>query len=162
MKFNEHEEKEFYMFVKEYVEHPKVQRMKSFSQHGRISTFEHCHRVARWCYGVSKRLGIRVNMSALLSGALLHDMFLYDWHTIGRMNRYHATNHAELACRNAARYCNIDEHAQDVIRSHMWPVNITKLPKTREAVLVCIGDKWCSLVETLVCRKGMTRHRKKR
>ncbi len=156
-----HEEQELHEKIKKYLDHPRVQRMNEFSQHGSITTYAHCYRVTRWCYWVDKRLHLNSREHVLLPGAMLHDMFLYDWHTIGKMNRGHAINHAELACRNATRYCDIDEHTQDVIRTHMWPVNITKLPRTREAVLVNIGDKWCSLVETLAFRRGMKKGKKR-
>ncbi len=148
--------------LKDYLDHPRALRMNDFSQHGRITTYAHCYRVAMFSYRLIQRLRIKADLSVLLVGAFLHDMFLYDWHTIGRMNPYHATNHAELACRNAVRYFDIDESTQHVIRSHMWPVNITRLPRSREAVIVNIADKWCSLVETLTCRRGMAGHRKKR
>lgn len=162
MRLNEAEERELGEYLKDYLAHPKVQRMNEFSQHGNITTYAHCYRVARTSFWLNRRMRLNAREHILLAGAMLHDMFLYDWHIIGSMNPYHATNHAELACRNAIRYCNIGDEAQAVIRSHMWPVNITKLPRSREAVIVCIVDKYCSLIETLVCRKGMKRHRKKR
>ncbi len=162
MRFSEAEETEFHSIIDKYTAHPRVKRMNDFSQHGNITTYAHCYRVARYSYWLAKRLKLEVDLDVLIGGAMLHDMFLYDWHTIGRMNPYHATNHAELACRNAIRYLGIDSHTQDVIRSHMWPVNITKLPRSREAVVVCMADKWCSLVETITCRKGMAKRGKKR
>lgn len=162
MKPDREEEKILHRYLKEYLDNPKVQKMKDFSQHGNITTYAHCYRVARYSLRLARGFGLKVNLKVLLPAAMLHDMFLYDWHTIGRMNPHHATNHAELACRNAIRYCHIDEPTQDAIRSHMWPVNITKLPRTREAAVLCIADKWCSLVETVTCRRGMAKREKKR
>lgn len=162
MKLTALEETEFSNIIKDHLENKRVLKMDEFSQHGSITTYAHCFRVARFCFWMNRRLKLKSNERVLLSGAMLHDMFLYDWHIIGSMNPYHATNHAELACRNAIRYCGIDEKTQSVIRSHMWPLNITKVPQCREAVIVCIADKYCSLMETLLARKGMKKHGKKR
>ncbi|MBR6329395.1 MAG: HD family phosphohydrolase [Lachnospiraceae bacterium] len=162
MKLSREEERELREYLKEYLDHPRVRRMDDFSQHGNITTYAHCYRVAVYSYKLVKRFKMNVDLPVLLGGAMLHDLFLYDWHTIGRMNPYHATNHAELACRNAIRYFNINEHTRRVIRSHMWPINITKLPRSKEAAILCCTDKWVSLVETLTCRKNMVKHGKKR
>ena len=35
----------------------------------------------------------------------------------------------------------------------MWPIGITRPPRTREAVVLCIADKYCALLETLLLRK---------
>lgn len=162
MNFTREEEHAFSCILKPYLEHERVQRMNEFSQHGSITTYAHCYRVARFSFWLNRRLAIKADERVLLPGAMLHDLFLYDWHIIGSMNPYHATNHAELACRNAIRYCNIDKNTQMVIRSHMWPVNITKLPRSKEAWIVCMADKWCSLLETFLTRKGMKVQGKKR
>ena len=48
----------------------------------------------------------------------------------------------------------VDEDTAKVIHSHMWPLNLTRLPASKEAWIVCIADKCCSLHETLFRRKS--------
>ena len=41
-----------------------------------------------------------------------------------------------------------------MIFSHMWPLNLTRLPKTREAWVLTLADKKISFLETLTQRKN--------
>ena len=36
-----------------------------------------------------------------------------------------------------------------IIETHMWPLTITKVPRSKEAFLVCFVDKIMALAETL-------------
>lgn len=88
----------------------------------------------------------------LLIGAMLHDFYLYDWHIKDRSHRLHGYHHADRALDNAVRYFDVDERIQHIIWCHMWPLNISRLPKTKEAIIVCIADKICSAKEILFQR----------
>ncbi len=91
----------------------------------------------------------------LITGAMLHDFFLYDWHDKTRPGqKIHGYTHAAAAARNARRHFDIDKRTHHVIHSHMWPLNITRLPLTREAWIVCAADKIVSARETLFMRRG--------
>lgn len=136
-----------------YVEDVHVQEMKQFKQHGAVSTFEHCMNVVRVSYWLNQRLGLHADESVLVIGALLHDFYLYDWHVPENTHRFHGFSHAREASRNAVRYFKINKRTQAVIVSHMWPLNITCIPRSREAVIVCAADKICSAIETVWQRK---------
>lgn len=127
----------------------EVRRMASFVQHGSVDTLSHCRSVAEVSWWLAHRLHANVDRTSLLVGALLHDFYLYDWHGAGWRHSY---RHAECARRNAAQRFDVDRHTQQVIRCHMWPISITHVPSTREALLVCIADKYVSLHETLFQR----------
>ena len=58
--------------------------------------------------------------------------------------------HPSYAAANAKRDFGIGEKEENIIRSHMWPLTVTKLPKCREAVIVCIADKLTSATETIL------------
>lgn len=131
-----------------------ARRMKNYIQHGKISTYDHCERVAICSYRISKWLSLKVNERALLRGAMLHDFYLYDWHNRdGGAHKWHGFHHADRAMRNAKRYFNIGKEEQHIIWCHMWPLNITRLPRSKEAWIVCAADKYVSLQETLFERR---------
>ena len=131
-----------------------VQEMKQYIQHGSVSTYEHCENVAKLSYQFNKRLGLHADLRVLLVGAMLHDFYLYDWHSDdGGNHRLHGFTHAEAACENAKKHFGIDDETSHVIYSHMWPLNLRRVPLSKEAWIVCIADKCVSLYETLHRRK---------
>lgn len=134
------------------AQRPEVQQMKQFTQHGRVSTYEHCRRVTERSYWLSLRLGWKVDEPALVTGALLHDFYLYDWHDKRPGGKLHGFTHPAAACENARRVFGISKKEQGIIRSHMWPLTLFHAPVCREAWLVSLADKWCSVEETFAGR----------
>ena len=59
----------------------------------------------------------------------------------------------QLLLNADARFALTDKE-RDIIAHHMWPLNLTKIPRSREALLVCLVDKYCSTVETLTKRSA--------
>lgn len=130
-----------------------VQKMKQFIQHGIVSTYEHCENVARLSYAIDSRFLLHSDLKVLLTGAMLHDFYLYDWHEKGDgSHNLHGFTHAKRACDNAKKYFNIDDKTYHVIYCHMWPLNPERIPMSKEAWIVCIADKWVSLQESLFRR----------
>ena len=130
----------------------RVLKMKEFIQHGRVTTYDHCKSVAKTSYKINKGLHLSANEKQLLTGALLHDYYLYDWHTDGEAHPLHGYHHADTAVENARQAFSINEKEQEIIWSHMWPLNITRIPRSREAWIVCVADKLVSIKETLFMR----------
>ena len=117
---------EFSEQVREFAEDERYQRLKDYTQHGNISTYTHCLRVARKSHNLARRLHIRVNEKEMLKGAMLHDYFLYDWHEKSDWHRLHGFSHAERALKNASRDFDLTYREKEIIRCHMFPLNITK------------------------------------
>ncbi len=132
----------------------RVRKMKDFIQHGRISTYEHCESVAKLSYSIDRLFSLHSDLKVLLTGAMLHDYYLYDWHAEDNgEHRLHGFRHAEKACLNAKEHFNTDDETNHVIYCHMWPLNPGRVPRSREAWIVCIADKLVSLHETLFMRQ---------
>lgn len=132
-------------------EQGRVQEMKRYAQHGSVSTYSHVVRVAVTAVKWSRALRLSVSEDELLRGALLHDYYLYDWHD--PINKGHATKHPLRALTNAEEDFELTDKERNIIAAHMWPLPPERIPKSREAWLVCGADKWCSLLETLFMRR---------
>lgn len=148
------EEKEIEAILRPLQNDDMVQKMKDFTQHGCVSTYDHCLNVARTSYKLNRLLAANADKEVLLKGAMLHDFFLYDWHAKNDGHSLHGFTHADAACKNACEHFAIDDKTMHVIYSHMWPLNLTRIPASREAWIVCAVDKWVSLQETIFARKN--------
>lgn len=72
------DDRRFIKTARKILANEKVQQMKQYVQHGDVSTYEHCLMVCLYAYMYAKRLKLKINIEALVKGALLHDFFLYD------------------------------------------------------------------------------------
>ena len=131
----------------EIVNSPKYQRLKKFRQHGKYSVYEHSISVCRACFKIAKRLHLKVDESALIRGALLHDYFLYDWHDKD-CPKHHFTKHPALAAKNAKRDYGLSAKEEKIILSHMFPAGL-KVPSSKEAWILTIADKYCTVKEVV-------------
>ena len=150
MRLTEAERAQVNTVLARFWDDSRVQSMAGYTQHGLVSTLDHCTSVAQVSWWLARRLHVRVDSHALLAGAFLHDFYLYDWHGSGWQHSY---KHAGRARKNACEVFGVDKHTQAIIRSHMWPLGIAHPPRSREALLVCLADKYVSLHETLLQRK---------
>ena len=142
--------KNFPELVRPVSEDPRCLKMKEYIQHGRINTYDHCMDVARTSYWLGKKFRLQIHEEELVRGAFLHDYYLYDWHH--HEEPWHGYTHPKEAAENACRDFHVTPLEEGIIRSHMWPLTLRSVPKSREAILVCIADKICSVRETLFCR----------
>ena len=138
------------MQIKRYV---AIQKMLSkYIQHGKTNIYIHSRNVAYLSYIIArfceKKFKIKIDYDVLVVGAMFHDFFLYDWHSLDGRERLHGFRHPKIASINAQKYYGINEKERQIIETHMWPLTITKFPKTAEAKIVCFADKICSTKET--------------
>lgn len=139
-------DEEYLSAVDDILSNSKVKQMRDYIQHGKITTLDHCISVSYFAYRISKRLGL--DSRACARGALLHDFYLYDWHDKKRKGHHiHGFTHASSALKNAEKYFKLSDVEKDVIKKHMFPLNIIP-PKHKESFVVCMADKICALKET--------------
>lgn len=139
------QEKEAYDLAKcklaEYLQDSAVCSMDEYVQHGTTSHLQHCLSVVLSAVPMAEKLHHRVNYENLIVGALLHDFYLYDWHTHRMRACCIGFAHPHIACRNAAMRFHVNAEVQHIITTHMWPLTLRFVPRSREAVLVCMADQ---------------------
>ncbi len=122
--------------IKEIMNHPEFDLMKTFRHHGRISCFEHTLKVTERAFWMTEKSG--ADIITTIRGALLHDFYLYDWH--GGGPSWHGYRHPFRAFREASARFELNRIEKDIIIKHMFP--LTPFPPLyRESWIVCIADK---------------------
>lgn len=140
---------EYRQCVEDLITSPVVLSMQDFVQHSNLSCLEHCINVSYKSYILCKYLNLNYRFAA--RGGLLHDLFLYDWHTSKPENGLHAFTHPAEALKNANMYFNLNDVEKDIIVKHMWPLTL-KFPKYKESFVISFVDKYCAFTET--CCRG--------
>ena len=139
---------EFKSIVKNIVNNDSFKKMKEIKQHRFTNCYEHSINVATKCFIFAKKRNIKIDVSSLVRGALLHDFYLYDWREDKKKYKSHSFTHPRVALDNACKeFGNLNEIEKDIILSHMWPVTFFRFPKYKESFLVCFSDKICALKE---------------
>ncbi len=144
--------KAYYCLVSDLLENELVLKMKEFTHHGNTTCFQHCLNVSYYNYVICRFFSL--NARAAARAGLLHDLFLYDWHTYKpeKGERLHGFTHAETALKNAKENFYLSELESDIIKKHMFPLNITAVPRYRETIVIVLVDKYCGMLETVIPR----------
>ena len=131
-----------------------VRSMSGYNHHGKISTHYHSVYVALTVTKICRVLNIDKDKRAeIIRAALLHDLYLYDWHT-----EKHAENHIYYHPKEAVR--NIDrlgvmkltDMQRHMIIRHMFP--LAPLPDSLGGWLLTAADKYCATMELAGLSKG--------
>lgn len=146
-------DKDTYVFeelCRDIVQDERYQKMRTFIQHGRVSTYEHCVNVAYTAFILNRTLHIHADEKELITAALLHDYYLYDWHK--HVVKWHGYKHPFIAAEKAQHDFGVSLEVKKAIETHMWPLTLFHMPSSRIAWLVTAADKQVSLAETLFHR----------
>lgn len=133
----------------------RILENQKYIQHGTTTVFEHCLSVAYFSLKFANLFHWKVDEASLIRGSLLHDYFLYDWHDKSTRVNPHGFLHPAVALKNAKEIYELNKKEEDIIIHHMFPLTLSP-PRSREAFLVTIADKVCSIYETFKLneRKG--------
>lgn len=157
---SEEQKQKFYMVLEEVCKTSRILESHCYIQHGTTSVFRHSVSVAYLSYYLAQKMHAPVDIHSLIRGALLHDYFLYDWHEKDDAHKWHGFHHANTAWKNAMRDLpDLNEVEQDMIRCHMFPLNVVP-PKYMEGWILCCADKICSGVETMEGRASKIKSKK--
>lgn len=147
-KAHDYDREEFTDAIKDLLKTDVVQEMKQYNHHSHTSCFTHSMHVAYYNFKLCKLFGMDAKAGA--RGGLLHDLFLYDWHTreITVDKDLHGFSHPYTALRNARHYFEISPMEADIIEKHMFPLT-PRFPKYGETVIIILTDKFCSVCEVM-------------
>lgn len=145
--------KEFEKMIEPYIKNKTFLNLKNYRHHN-TTRLNHLYNVAVYSYKIGKKLNwlFKIDFNSLLAGALLHD-FYFVKQKEESLSIYWLT-HCEIAEKNASKHFRISEKEKNIILSHMFPL-AKHFPKSIEAWIVTIADKWSAVAEKLF-RKNYT------
>jgi len=121
------------------LNHPGVIVLKDCNHHFGKTRLDHVLDVAWMAFRITRYL--RLDTGATVRGALLHDLFYYDWLREGP--NLHGIRHPNTAVQNARKVTPLSAKEEDIIKKHMWPLTIVP-PKYVESWVVAFCDICCS------------------
>ncbi len=133
--------------VRELLRDPRIRKMQGYSQHQTSNSLKHSLHVAMVSFAMAEKMRLRIDEEVLATGAILHDYYLYDIKESGFSDYRHGTKHPQTALDNAMKEFKLTPKEQNIIRSHMWPLTLLHPPKSKEAWIVCMADKFCAAKE---------------
>ncbi len=133
-------EAEFNNTAATLLKRPEIARLDDYVHHRGKTRLDHVKEVAWISFILGKRLSL--DCKAIIRGALLHDLFFYDWLREGP--KLHGFRHHNIAFENAQKITPLTEKEKDIILKHMWPLTIIP-PLYPESLLVCFVDTFCSI-----------------
>ncbi len=142
----------YYALVADLLRSSVVNEMKNYIHHGNTTCFQHCLNVSYYNYKLCKFFSL--NERAGARAGLLHDLFLYDWHTYvpPEGERLHGFTHARRALENVRKHFYVSDLESDIIEKHMFPLNLFSLPRYRETLVIVFTDKLCGIMEVAAYR----------
>lgn len=139
-------DKDYLECIEDIIANDDFSSLENFIQHGTTTCLRHSIDVSYKSYRFCKKFNL--NYKAAARGGLLHDFFLYDWHKTAPKEGIHGFIHPKIAHKNAMKRFELDKIEQDIILKHMWPLTIVP-PKYGESFVICLYDKYCSILEAL-------------
>lgn len=139
--------KAFYDELDKLLADQRVRNLDNFSQHSGTTTLRHVLRVAKKSFDLAEQLGWDIDEKELARGAVLHDYYQYEIKEEGLSPYKHGTRHPAIAAQKAEKDFGLTPKEENIIRSHMWPLTLWTPPRSKEAALVCMADKYIAAKE---------------
>ena len=115
------EDLEYMEIISSIIKNENFNKIKMYEHHG-ITRFEHSLKVSYYSYKIAKKFGLNYQETA--RGGLLHDFF-YSPEDRDKKERFVSTFiHPKRAVATAKENFDLSAKEIDMIRAHMFPVNI--------------------------------------
>ena len=137
------EDLEYLTIVNNILNNDEFKKLKNIEHHG-MTRYDHSVRVSYYSYKVAKAL--HLNYVETARGGLLHDFFISKEDRTN-LERFTSTfTHPKLALKTTQANFDITKREADMIRSHMFPINIS-VPTYAESWIVSSVDKFVATSE---------------
>lgn len=134
---NEKQDLEFIRIVEHILDNEEFKKIKKIEHHG-VNRYDHSVRVAYYSYKVAKFM--RLDYKQTARGGLLHDFFMSPEDRTKKERFISTFVHPKHALDTAKTHFELSKKEEDMIRSHMFPINIS-VPKYAESWIVSTVDK---------------------
>ena len=137
---------EYMSIVDDILSNEEFGKLKDIRHHEQ-TRLKHSLKVSYYAYKTAKKM--KLSYKEVARAGLLHDFYL------GQVNEQKTfkdkvllftTKHPNEAVMNSKKYFDLTDKEIDIIRSHMFPVDI-KIPKYAESWIVSVVDKVVSFKE---------------
>ena len=139
--------------IAEIMEHAHFLSMARYRHHAQVSCLDHSLSTAVIAFKMAR--SVKADHLTAARAALLHDFYLYDWHTDSP--GLHGFKHPRISLENAKQYFSLNKIEEDAIKRHMWPLTPVP-PRYRESLIVCMADKIASWKDYALAIQGKTSH----
>ena len=127
----------YYRIVKDILLDNEFKKIDKCIHHG-LSRFDHSCRVSYYSYKITKAL--KLNYVDTARAGLLHDFFLSENNTSKEKIKSMFV-HSKKSLENSEELFYLSDREKDIIYTHMFPLNINRVPKYLESWIVSIVDK---------------------
>ena len=131
---NDYEYKEI---IKNIITNREFKKLETCPHH-KSNRLEHSKRVSYYSYKVTKAL--KLNYVDTARAGLLHDFFLSENNT-SKEKMKSMFIHSKKSLQNSEELFYLSDKEKDIIYTHMFPLNINRVPKYLESWIVSIVDK---------------------
>lgn len=142
MKYVE-EDQDYLSLITHILNNEEFNKIKEIEHHG-VSRYSHSLKVSYYSYRIAKVL--HLDYQEVARGGLLHDFFLSEEDRTQKDRFISTFVHPKKAVNNSERIFGLTPKEQDIIRTHMFPINIA-VPKYMESWVVNFVDKSVGLSE---------------
>lgn len=142
-------------FYYDFSRHPILVKLYNTPQHRTSNTYRHVCLVTRLSLFHAIKKNLHYDYHSLIRGAFLHDLFFYNWRNDKKSRKRHLRDHPDRALANAKEVFDLTDKEIDIIRNHMWPINFSHFPRTKEGRLVMLMDKKATFIEVFNKKKDV-------
>ena len=132
--------------VQDILDNEEFSKMGEVKHHD-SNRLNHSLKVSYYSYKIARKL--HLDYKSVARGGLLHDFFMertVDYKKVKDKVKLYTGGHPKRAVINAKKVFDINMMEEDIIRSHMFPIDI-KVPKFAESWVVSSVDKAVSIFE---------------